>query len=116
MQKPDPQLLDELRAKHPTRKVVALSMHVEDGSPDGEDLYFAVLAPLRSDWLTYKGEAQDPESRPRASDQFARKCVVFPAAADLDSLLTIYPGAADTVANHLAKLAGVSSEARLGKW
>jgi len=94
--------LKELKGKHPDLELVLLS------SDTGDEV--VVRAPSRAEWDRFRLLMNNDSRKMKAPEEMLFWCLLWPAKADLETLLDKRPGLAETFASGVAGLAGAQKD------
>lgn len=72
------------------------------------DIEILVKAPNDGEWKRFREMQTDDAKRPHAPRQLVIGCILEPPSAEFSQMLTTRPGLAETFANDLVEIAGVS--------
>src|ERR1700687_232777 len=104
MDSPRTKKLEELRQKHPGKRLAR-------ATSQGKDYY--VSAPTREQWFSFIESLDGGRKGMVALENLIKKCAVDPAAEQMDTLLDQKPGLADDILPAIKQLAGKDDKAEV---
>lgn len=107
----DEKIIDEAKAKHGT--VLHLVHADEDGGVLAEVL---VKKPSRAAYKRFRAMSFDEKQRADAMETLMRDAVVYPAQAEWDAMLDVYPALCETFAKDVLALLGAGAKADAKKY
>lgn len=96
--------IDKLKAAHPGVELYALTASSADGA---RSVSVIAKVPDRTRWMRFKEQASDKNRKALATESLVRDCVVYPVAAELDSVIEKRPGLVESFGAEIAALAGI---------
>lgn len=99
------EMIDDLKRKHGDKLSLLVSGDVE----------VVVRKPSSGDMKRWRADTADAARRSIANENLVRSCVVFPAPAEMKTILEDLPGLVEEFIEPLLKLTGLSGQATIQK-